>query len=896
MKTIRFTDLSVMIVVIFAVCALLLPAVVNADDSPCYNLSGSWIVSNEPDNPIGGGVIGIVNWHPLDTSGNRWSVDVDAIVGDPKSWHPDAVSYTSEGGIAIRTGEKEFKGTSLGYIFNAEREILMILVVNLDGVFESCDRYFADTSLTVYTPNQDKNQDGIPDSDETPAMCLPWQFTGNRIPLMERCDPYQYIPALGDVWVTDDSRSTHNLIGGIDEDKESERCLMVCWYLDKQDIDTCHIYVSVDGNPFQYLCHTSTAMEDQMEWKTGSMPFLNPAFVGGPVFGHSYAFEVFVITKSGTPKYLGPFVTDGSVMFNQPPQKESEIETALKQFDQALNAQDMTAAASFLTDDFVFDFVPYTPPLVGKEAFINFMKMNQQTFTDSNLVRTSVHASPSENNVLVMESLFTGTHAATGLPVQLPSLQILDFTGSAMSKCTEYTDMAAIAIQTGVMPPPEFPPLAPSFALPDPVPTDLSTLESAKEIARHWSDRDLLQYISKVSPDGQFLTNLGAPLNREQLAGILEHFVNAAPDMENIPKRFVELNNGWAVAETVMKGTSMGPYFGMPPTGKTFEVRYVALYRFDENGLLVNFELYYDQITLFTQFGVIPRSGPVPASEAEMEATIINFVEGIYKKDVDQIANSFTDDTAYEFVPFQTTYNGHDGIKGFFGYLFESYQNFTGTVAFAVTSGNIIFSDGIVSYDFNGKNAINHAFHIWEFRGDKIYKVTEFLDRAITMRQWGLLPPLEMPPLVPSFTLPEPIPTGLSPLESAQKMFSHWKHQEMMESSMMLHPDSEFMTITGDPLNREELIGLFEYYIASAPDMNNNAIRFIDLGDGWVVAEASVQGTNTGPYFGVPPTGKSYDFRYIILYRFDQNGLLTNFELLFDNVTLLTQIGVIPEN
>ena len=66
------------------------------------------------------------------------------------------------------------------------------------------------------------------------------------------------------------------------------------------------------------------------------------------------------------------------------------------------------------------------------------------------------------------------------------------------------------------------------------------------------------------------------------------------------------------------------------------------------------------------------------------------------------------------------------------------------------------------------------------------------------------------------------------------------------------------------------------------------------MGDGWGVTEIMYQGINDGPYFGIPTTGRTFNVRGVTLYRFDENGLVTNFETYRDEVTLLTQMGVIP--
>jgi steroid delta-isomerase-like uncharacterized protein len=55
-----------------------------------------------------------------------------------------------------------------------------------------------------------------------------------------------------------------------------------------------------------------------------------------------------------------------------------------------------------------------------------------------------------------------------------------------------------------------------------------------------------------------------------------------------------------------------------------------------------------------------------------------------------------------------------------------------------------------------------------------------------------------------------------------------------------------------------------------------------------------ITGTNDGSYLGFPPTGNPVTLRGAALQRFDADGLLTNMYVYFDNLTVLTQLGLFP--
>jgi steroid delta-isomerase-like uncharacterized protein len=71
-------------------------------------------------------------------------------------------------------------------------------------------------------------------------------------------------------------------------------------------------------------------------------------------------------------------------------------------------------------------------------------------------------------------------------------------------------------------------------------------------------------------------------------------------------------------------------------------------------------------------------------------------------------------------------------------------------------------------------------------------------------------------------------------------------------------------------------------------------VRAIDMGDGWVVTELLITGTNDGPYMGMPATRRSIQLRGVSLQRYNADGLITNLSSYYDNLTMLAQLGFFP--
>jgi predicted ester cyclase len=68
--------------------------------------------------------------------------------------------------------------------------------------------------------------------------------------------------------------------------------------------------------------------------------------------------------------------------------------------------------------------------------------------------------------------------------------------------------------------------------------------------------------------------------------------------------------------------------------------------------------------------------------------------------------------------------------------------------------------------------------------------------------------------------------------------------------------------------------------------------------DGQASQRARFVGTHTGtlraPGRDIPATGRTVDIRYCVAYRLE-NGLVTSLELYFDQMDMLSQLGLVPQ-
>src|SRR5204862_8114838 len=103
-----------------------------------------------------------------------------------------------------------------------------------------------------------------------------------------------------------------------------------------------------------------------------------------------------------------------------------------------------------------------------------------------------------------------------------------------------------------------------------------------------------------------------------EVAHYSEETRTAFPDQRN---ELIALHHSddAVVVEANLYGTHLGPYRGLPPTGRKFEMRFCALFLFDEADLICE-RVYFDAGTVLRQLGIAHD----PLSLTGKLATVVN--------------------------------------------------------------------------------------------------------------------------------------------------------------------------------------------------------------------------------------------------------------------------------
>ena len=111
----------------------------------------------------------------------------------------------------------------------------------------------------------------------------------------------------------------------------------------------------------------------------------------------------------------------------------------------------------------------------------------------------------------------------------------------------------------------------------------------------------------------------------------------------------------------------------------------------------------------------------------------------------------------------------------------------------------------------------------------------------------------------------------------------------MLADDFVEHEETPGLAPTKDGVTE-----FFRMYIAAFPDLRFTAEDVLPSGDK-VVVRARATGTHKGEFMGMPPTGRSIDVQLIDIIRFGDDGLAHEHWGVFDAMTMMQQLGALPE-
>jgi steroid delta-isomerase-like uncharacterized protein len=93
---------------------------------------------------------------------------------------------------------------------------------------------------------------------------------------------------------------------------------------------------------------------------------------------------------------------------------------------------------------------------------------------------------------------------------------------------------------------------------------------------------------------------------------------------------------------------------------------------------------------------------------------------------------------------------------------------------------------------------------------------------------------------------------------------------------------------------KQGVLDMFRMYRAAFPDLRMEADEVLVSGNK-TVTRVTATGTHQGEWMGMPPTGKSVAVQLIDIMQFDDAGTVREHWGIVDMLSMMQQLGVIPE-
>ena len=126
--------------------------------------------------------------------------------------------------------------------------------------------------------------------------------------------------------------------------------------------------------------------------------------------------------------------------------------------------------------------------------------------------------------------------------------------------------------------------------------------------------------------------------------------------------------------------------------------------------------------------------------------------------------------------------------------------------------------------------------------------------------------------------------------------------EEHLQAENDLDLDRTLATLNDAPdykVNNDEFSGresVRAYYanlFTGFPDLHLEITRRY-VSDESIIVEATVSGTHTNLFSGIPATGRRVELSFCTIFSFDENDRITGERAYFDNALVLRQLGLLP--
>lgn len=128
-----------------------------------------------------------------------------------------------------------------------------------------------------------------------------------------------------------------------------------------------------------------------------------------------------------------------------------------------------------------------------------------------------------------------------------------------------------------------------------------------------WNAGDLESYLALYDPAIRLHGYSPAPMDKTAVAAFYRDVCTSmsAPGAKSPPLKVIEMaeGEGWVSCAFEMTGAQVGPFMGVPATGRPFRVAGVTMLRFNADGRVVERYSSVDFLGLMVQIGAVAMPG-----------------------------------------------------------------------------------------------------------------------------------------------------------------------------------------------------------------------------------------------------------------------------------------------
>jgi steroid delta-isomerase-like uncharacterized protein len=137
-------------------------------------------------------------------------------------------------------------------------------------------------------------------------------------------------------------------------------------------------------------------------------------------------------------------------------------------------------------------------------------------------------------------------------------------------------------------------------------PTELRNLAAFDGVFPHWNNRDIPNMLNFYNDDiiWRNVAMQETYNGKAEVRAFLEHLFSALPDLE-LDVTLRTARGKYVAEEYYIRGTHLGEFFGIPPTGRRVEIPAMSMVEM-RDGKLKEDHFYYDAATVMRQMGIFP--------------------------------------------------------------------------------------------------------------------------------------------------------------------------------------------------------------------------------------------------------------------------------------------------